>query len=52
MTLNSVYTKNLTRSLFVNPVNALVVPFEALDVAQVEVTESKPPIAVVVCQSQ
>ena len=35
---------------FVNPVNTLVVPFKAFDVSQVEVTESKTPVAVVVCQ--
>jgi hypothetical protein len=37
---------------FVNPVDSLVVLLKALDIAQVEITESEAPVAVVVRQSQ
>ena len=36
----------------VNPIDPLVIPFEALDVTQVEVTKTKSPVAVVVGQAQ
>lgn len=36
--------------LAVNPVDALVVPFEALHVAQVQEAQSKAPVALVICQ--
>jgi hypothetical protein len=36
----------------VNPIDPLVIPFKALDVTQVEVTETEPPVAVVIRQAQ
>jgi hypothetical protein len=36
--------------LFIDPVNTLVVPFEALQVAHIQIAKAKAPVAVVVRQ--